>query len=132
MLRLLRTRCSIAFLSRPYLQSTSVVPVPVLLSTRRAASQMALESTATEWQKVSQPDIPSYSIYTIPVVKSERDDREYRVIKLENGLQATLIHDAKTERAAASLDVAVGHLFDPVSISDNPECSHDIYHNSLG
>jgi len=70
-------------------------------------------STAADWKTVDGP--VSYRVFTKPLVKSEQDDRDYRVIQLENGLQATLVHDAKADKAAASLDVAVGHLHDPVS-----------------
>lgn len=59
--------------------------------------------------------VPGHYVYTKPIHKSEQDDREYRMVRLENGLQALLVHDAKTDKAAASLDVAVGHLSDPVS-----------------
>jgi len=70
-------------------------------------------ATAADWKTVDGP--VSYRVFTKPLVKSEQDDRDYRVIQLENGLQATLVHDAKADKAAASLDVAVGHLHDPVS-----------------
>jgi insulysin len=46
--------------------------------------------------------------------KSQQDDRSYRLIKLENGLEALLVSDATTDKAAASLNVGVGHLSDPV------------------
>lgn len=59
--------------------------------------------------------MPPYDIFTKPIEKSPQDVREYRLIRLKNGLQAMLIHDAKADKAAASLDVAVGHLNDPVS-----------------
>jgi len=36
------------------------------------------------------------------------------MIRLQNGLEAMLIHDIKADKSAASLDVAVGHLYDPV------------------
>ena len=41
-------------------------------------------------------------------VKSPADDYAYRLLTLENGLRALLISDPETEKAAASLDVAVG------------------------
>ncbi|KIK58339.1 hypothetical protein GYMLUDRAFT_246356 [Collybiopsis luxurians FD-317 M1] len=68
-----------------------------------------------EWRSVSptQPRIPPFSVFAKPIQKSPQDDREYRGIKLENGLEAVLIHDGKADKAAASLDVAVGHLADP-------------------
>lgn len=68
------------------------------------------------WTRV-QPalnSLPPLSIYNRPIKKPDNDDRQYRIIQLDNGLQATLIHDANTDKAAASLDVAVGHLSDPV------------------
>lgn len=69
--------------------------------------------TAANWRTVDGP--VSYHVFTKPLVKSELDDRDYKVIQLKNGLQATLVYDAKADKAAASLDVAVGHLHDPVS-----------------
>lgn len=67
-----------------------------------------------DWKQASDPAAPPYYVFTKPVRKSEQDDREYRVIKLENGLEAMLVHDGKADKAAASLDVGVGHLHDPV------------------
>ena len=67
-----------------------------------------------EWRRVSD-SIPPFFVFDKPIQTSEQDDREYRIIQLENGLQATLVHDPKADSAAASLDVAVGHLSDPVS-----------------
>lgn len=48
-----------------------------------------------------------------PVV-SPIDDRQYRALVLENGLQVLLVSDAKTQKAAAALDVYVGS-------GDNPK-----------
>ncbi|KAH9857197.1 insulin-degrading enzyme [Lenzites betulinus] len=76
------------------------------------------------WERVSNGPVP-YEIYTKPIEKSPQDDREYRVIRLDNGLQATLVHDAKADKAAASLDVAVGHLYDP---DDMPGLAHFCEH----
>lgn len=61
-------------------------------------------------------DSATFVTFGKPVQKSTQDDRAYRVIKLNNGLEAMLVHDAKADKAAASLDVAVGHLWDPVSV----------------
>lgn len=47
------------------------------------------------------------------IEKSPNDDRSYRAIVLENGLKVTLVHDADTDTAAASMDVAVGAGSDP-------------------
>jgi hypothetical protein len=76
---------------------------------------MAIAATS-EWTPVDNQDGLLYRVYTKPLVKSGQDDRDYRLIQLNNGLQAILVHDAKADKAAASLDVAVGHLFDPVSL----------------
>ncbi|KAJ2682056.1 metalloprotease [Coemansia spiralis] len=45
--------------------------------------------------------------------KSESDVREYRLIRLPNGLTAFVIHDSLESKACASLDVNVGSLADP-------------------
>jgi insulysin len=85
---------------RPRLHSPTLIP--------RRYMAMA----ASEWKTVTRD--PPYSVFSKPIQKSQQDDRDYRLIRLENGLQACLIHDPKADKAAASLDVAVGHLHDPV------------------
>ncbi|MEM0952955.1 MAG: insulinase family protein [Pseudomonadota bacterium] len=45
--------------------------------------------------------------------QSPNDSKAYRYIALENGLQALLISDAKSTKAAASLDVFVGSASNP-------------------
>lgn len=85
--------------------------VPITLN--RSATTMTI--TEPEWKRISDPSALPYYVFTKAIRKSEQDDREYRVIKLENGLEAMLVHDGKADKAAASLDVAVGHLYDPVS-----------------
>ncbi len=49
---------------------------------------------------------------TIPKV-SPFDDRDYRVLTLENGLQALLVSDPEADKAAASMNVRVGSAQDP-------------------
>ncbi|KIP12311.1 hypothetical protein PHLGIDRAFT_21111 [Phlebiopsis gigantea 11061_1 CR5-6] len=78
-----------------------------------------------EWKRVSDPAAPPFFVFTKSIRKSEQDDREYRVIKLANGLEAMLVHDGKADKAAASLDVAVGHLYDP---DDMPGLAHFCEH----
>lgn len=41
------------------------------------------------------------------IVKPTVDTFSYRFIQLENGLQALLVSDPETDKAAASLDVSV-------------------------
>ncbi|KAJ4475639.1 insulin-degrading enzyme [Lentinula aciculospora] len=86
---------------------------------------MAIETTS--WRRVTpaQEGIPPFSVFTKAIQKSPQDDREYRIIELENGLKAVLIHDGKADKAAASLDVAVGHLSDP---NDMPGLAHFCEH----
>ena len=68
------------------------------------------------WRTIpAQENIPSYASLAIPLQKSEQDDREYRLIQLENGLQAIIVHEKLADKAAACLQVAVGHLQDPVA-----------------
>ncbi|KAH7889516.1 Metalloenzyme, LuxS/M16 peptidase-like protein [Phlebopus sp. FC_14] len=82
--------------------------------------------TVSDWKLIPQNGhVPPYSVFTRPLEKSQVDEREYRVIRLQNGLNAMLVHDPKTENAAASLDVAVGHLSDP---DDMPGLAHFCEH----
>ncbi|KAF9075695.1 Metalloenzyme, LuxS/M16 peptidase-like protein [Rhodocollybia butyracea] len=83
-------------------------------------------ATGADWKRVTPSDgIPPFSVFTKPIQKSPQDDREYRRIILENGLEAVLISDTKADKAAASLDVAVGHLSDP---DDMPGLAHFCEH----
>jgi hypothetical protein len=59
--------------------------------------------------------VPAYTVFQKPIIQSPQDKRSYRLIRLENGLTALLVHDAEADKAAASLNVCVGHLSDPVS-----------------
>ncbi|TWU76783.1 Insulinase (Peptidase M16) [Metarhizium rileyi] len=45
--------------------------------------------------------------------KPSIDDRDYRVVRLENELEALLVHDPQTDKASASLSVGVGSFSDP-------------------
>ncbi|KAF8163442.1 Metalloenzyme, LuxS/M16 peptidase-like protein [Crassisporium funariophilum] len=93
---------------------------------------MATGTDSSDWRHVQKPGATRYQVFTKPLVKSAQDDRDYRIIQLENGLQATLIHDAKADKAAASLDVAVGHLYDPALLpfvqDDMPGLAHFCEH----
>lgn len=62
-------------------------------------------------------DVPAYRLFTKDLEKPDPDDREYRLIQLQNGLLAILIHDSVADKAAACVDIAVGSLHDPVSPS---------------
>ncbi|KAF9261407.1 hypothetical protein L218DRAFT_930912 [Marasmius fiardii PR-910] len=73
------------------------------------------DAERTEWTRITSTheSVPTYNAYTYPIQKPETDYREYRIIKLRNGLKVTLVHDEKATKAAATLNVAVGHLSDP-------------------
>ena len=71
------------------------------------------------WARVeAKPDLPSHLLFTKPIRKNDVDTRDYRLIKLDNGLHALLIHDSKADKAAAAMDVGIGHMADPVSMID--------------
>ncbi|KAL2752667.1 hypothetical protein ACRALDRAFT_1083325 [Sodiomyces alcalophilus JCM 7366] len=53
------------------------------------------------------------------------DDREYRVIRLSNNLEALLVHDAETDKASAALDCNVGNFSDE---DDMPGMAHAVEH----
>jgi insulysin len=57
--------------------------------------------------------------------KPELDDRSYRVIKLQNELEALLVHDPKTDKASASVNVNVGSFSDA---DDMPGMAHAVEH----
>jgi len=72
-------------------------------------------ATQPQWvSRTGDQQTPPYHVYDKGTIRSERDERDYRLVRLQNGLQAMLVHDVKADKAAASLDVAVGHLYDPV------------------
>lgn len=100
------------------------------IGTRQFAVQThrreAMAQPDTQWKKVEQDNgAPPLYVFEGDIQKSEKDDRDYRLIRLENGLKAMLIHDATADKAAASLDVAVGHLYDP---ADMPGLAHFCEH----
>lgn len=64
-------------------------------------------------------------MYKNEIKKPEVDDREYRYIKLENDLEAMLIHDPNADKSAASMDIEIGHLHDP---DDLPGLAHFCEH----
>ncbi|KAJ7137711.1 insulin-degrading enzyme [Mycena epipterygia] len=82
-------------------------------------------ATIPGWERVTPATAPPFSVFKNSLQKSPQDDRSYRVIRLDNGLEAVLVHDEKADKAAASLDVAVGHLMDP---DDMPGLAHFCEH----
>src|SRR5690606_1945069 len=50
------------------------------------------------------------------IAKPPFDHRDYRHLTLENGLEATLVSDAKTRQGALALEVEVGSFADPADL----------------
>lgn len=50
---------------------------------------------------------------TVSIIKSPSDKREYRHVRLTNGLEALIVHDSEADKSAAALDVKVGCSLDP-------------------
>ncbi|XP_077297862.1 insulin-degrading enzyme-like [Arctopsyche grandis] len=62
------------------------------------------------------------------IKKSSEDRREYRGIQLRNRLKVLLVSDSKTDKSAAALSVAVGHLSDPDNIPGMAHfCEHMLF-----
>jgi insulysin len=61
----------------------------------------------------------------LPIEVSQQDDRKYKLIQLSNKLTCLLISDSTTDKAAAAMDVRVGHLSDP---SNTPGLAHFLEH----
>ncbi|KAF9777119.1 hypothetical protein IL306_004607, partial [Fusarium sp. DS 682] len=65
------------------------------------------------------------TLVTDSLEKPSLDDRDYRVIRLDNELEALLVHDPETDKASAALDVNVGNFSDE---SDIPGMAHAVEH----
>jgi Secreted/periplasmic Zn-dependent peptidases, insulinase-like len=85
----------------------------------------------------SQADAPSttgsltssrVTLITEQLETPSLDDRSYRVIMLPNQLEALLVHDPKTDKASAAMDVNVGSYSDE---DDMPGTAHAVEHASL-
>lgn len=57
----------------------------------------------------------THAVFTKPLEAPPTDDRSYRLLRLRNDMEVLVIHDPKADKAAAAMDVHVGHLSDPVS-----------------
>lgn len=66
-------------------------------------------------------------LLTDSLEKPSIDDRDYRVIRLENHLEALLVHDPETDKASAALDVGVGNFSDEEGM---PGMAHAVEHVS--
>ena len=89
-------------------------PAAVLTHGRLASSSVAMTTGATAATAVVTERSEG-------VRKPPLDTRSYRHVTLSNGLHALLVHDPKTDRAAAAIEVRAGHFSDP---ADRPGLAH--------
>ncbi|WRT69793.1 uncharacterized protein IL334_006784 [Kwoniella shivajii] len=70
------------------------------------------------------PPIPK-ATGPVNLILPPTEDRSHKYFTLQNGLEVIVVSDVKADKAAASMDVGVGHLSDPV---DLPGCAHFCEH----
>ncbi|CDZ96447.1 related to ste23-metalloprotease involved in a-factor processing [Phaffia rhodozyma] len=82
----------------------------------------------SSWEPTTLPELGEslpFDTFTGKLEQSPADDRQYRYIRLPNGLEAMLIRDEKTDKSSAAMDVKVGHLMDPPDLKG---CAHFCEH----
>ncbi|KAH7303590.1 Metalloenzyme, LuxS/M16 peptidase-like protein [Stachybotrys elegans] len=84
---------------------------------------------------ISQPNDPGLAHRPSPAVlstnhleKSSLDNRDYRVMRLENELEILLVHDPETDKASAALTVGTGYFSDENGM---PGIAHAVEHTSF-
>jgi insulysin len=124
---LLRNRLFQPFRRPTYLSTRyPLAVVAVFQSSAFGYSQTSKRSLGTMAPSVPSDVRPDVQILSSNIEKPELDDRSYRLIRLgANKLEALLVHDPKTEKASAALDVHVGHMSDP---KDFPGLAHALEH----
>ncbi|KAI0819462.1 LuxS/MPP-like metallohydrolase [Trametes gibbosa] len=58
-------------------------------------------------------DVPGFRLFGGTLQTPALDERQYRILELQNGLRAVLVHDPAADKAAASLALTAGYLLDP-------------------
>ena len=76
---------------------------------------MLADTTDSSWTPTRSDHGRTYQVYCGSIDRPNLDNRDYRILKLANGLKAVLVHDPMADKAAACVNVAVGHMQDPVS-----------------
>ncbi|KAI8411535.1 hypothetical protein FOFC_08129, partial [Fusarium oxysporum] len=61
--------------------------------------------------------VPMMMLVTDSLKKPSLNDRDYRVIRLNNELEALRMHDSETDKVSAALDINVGNFSDESDIS---------------
>ncbi|KAH6565205.1 hypothetical protein BASA62_007439 [Batrachochytrium salamandrivorans] len=68
------------------------------------------------------------TVFQGTVRKPDQDNKAYQIITLDNGLQAIVISDPRTDKAAAALDIHIGHLCDPDEVAGLAHfCEHLLF-----
>nr|XP_019043437.1 insulysin [Kwoniella bestiolae CBS 10118]OCF22367.1 insulysin [Kwoniella bestiolae CBS 10118] len=70
------------------------------------------------------PPIPK-ATGPVELILPPTEDRPHKYFTLDNGLEVVVVSDEKADKAAASMDVGVGHFSDP---ADLPGCAHFCEH----
>lgn len=77
--------------------------------------------------QVTMPEASKF-VRVNDIAKSQQDNRDYRGLKLPNGLKVLLVSDPTTDKAAAALTVDVGHMSDPDNIPGLAHfCEHMLF-----
>ncbi|GAA5941905.1 uncharacterized protein JCM15063_000815 [Sporobolomyces koalae] len=92
-------------------------PSPFVVRTPRPSSatstSMADSASVLDIPLEGYTRVGNYLQFSGDIEQSPNDDKAYRLIMLENGLEALIISDPKADKASAAMDVKVGHLSDP-------------------
>ena len=84
-------------------------------------SLAANAAPATDWWQPA----PRADGGEVAINRSPADDRQYRYLKLENGLQVVLVSDPASDKSAAALSVGVGSFDNP---ADRAGLAHFLEH----
>ncbi|KAF6525368.1 hypothetical protein HZS61_011163 [Fusarium oxysporum f. sp. conglutinans] len=72
--------------------------------------------------------VPMMMLVTDSLKKPSLNDRDYRVIRLNNELEALRMHDSETDKVSAALDINVGNFSDESDISGT---AHAVEHEFM-
>lgn len=62
------------------------------------------------------------------IIKSQEDKRQYRGLRLDNGIKVLLVSDPTTDKSAACMCVEVGHMSDPKELPGLAHfCEHMLF-----
>ncbi|KAJ9094236.1 hypothetical protein QFC21_006062 [Naganishia friedmannii] len=89
-----------------------------------SATALAAVQDPTTTTTTSQPFLPPPDA-KIDLILPPSDTRPHRYLRLKNGLEVVLVSDEECDKAAAAMDVGVGHLEDPKGLEG---CAHFCEH----